>query len=1238
MNYLNRFLLVGWLCIVLPGMVLGESIKSTFDNGLLSNKDPKKLSTFKSQQFSLYDELKSRGDVIPEDLHEAIFGARNDNNIRTGGDGADDATIITYVAGGEYTDTGNTTANSDAVAATDVVAPANCSSSFYAGSSFGGPDTWYTFTLPEDASVSASTCDDAAYDTCLGIFDESLTLVAVNDDGAGCLDYSSLLPSCSLSAGTYYLVVDSWGVDSGDYGLTVNFQEPIGPCEDYDCTGLDEEGEGWTMDDTVNGGCISDPNVWMPLDVPGEICGTFYTYNNGETDSRDTDWYEVLLFGDSYLTVEAFSCATTTYSVALYNGTCDAPVQIAWMDGDAFGEVGFTSECLPAGTYWVIVLPNVFTGISEETAYYLNVSVTTLNLTGTIATEPFNHAGSLPADWTVDSQSRSTPWTPILESGDDWAVESSHTAFDTVFDELLISPVYDLSLYEDVEVGFTQNYSHAGSVAEFRYSTTGGLAWSTFHDWTANAAGETLFDISTLADGNSNMRFAFRFRSDLPTNGASWRLDDFLLLGTPIPPVASIPVPAQPPEAWINLTNVIGCKWDQALGVDGNNLHVRVDENGDGDYLDGGIEDWQALPIQPDSTSLDVLTEVTLSNNGIHYFELRAKTPGGNWGYSGTSGIEGLSDDWFVLLNVPGDTDYPAFSDYLPIGQPDPAWVNNLTINVGVTVSDAGSGVNADSMFIRVDWDGNGSFAGGPEDWVPLTGYTSGNSIDILENLLFAIDDEYQAQFWTFDQNGNQAVSEVVILRVDTTSPTASTLFHMSSGQESLTFNFSPTVDDHFARYELAVSTDSLVDESDQIWTDTQDPALAEITTFATTVTGLQQATRYWTQQRAVDLAGNTSEWSNRVTGVTEGAPLVAVSDLIAGHTPEGVLLSWTPPVEDVYGGSPVVIEGYDIHASTDPWFTPSQDTYLAATTDSQYLIPMARTQNIAVLYRVVVRGAGPGLPPTGTIIAWGENYFGECNFPEPNTGFLAFEAADDHCLGLKADGSIIAWGKNDVGQCNVPVPNTGFIAVATGSQHSLGLLANGSIVAWGRNNNGQCNIPAPNTEFVALAAGSNHSLGLKTNGSIVAWGKNSYGQCNVPAPNSDYVSMDGGDGHSLGLKVDGSVVAWGWNYFGQCDVPLPNLGFEAISSGNAHCLGLKADNSIVAWGNNQFGQCDVPEPCTGFVAIATGIYHSLGLKAEGSLEAWGHNTYGQCNVPAPDAEFMDITCGWYHCLVLKHE
>ena len=52
---------------------------------------------------------------------------------------------------------------------------------------------------------------------------------------------------------------------------------------------------------------------------------------------------------------------------------------------------------------------------------------------------------------------------------------------------------------------------------------------------------------------------------------------------------------------------------------------------------------------------------------------------------------------------------------------------------------------------------------------------------------------------------------------------------------------------------------------------------------------------------------------------------------------------------------------------------------------------------------------------------------------PAPNAGFVAVAAGGYHSLGLKADGSIVAWGDNGYGQCNVPAPNAGFVAVAGG-------------------------------------------------------------------------------------------------------------------------------------------------------------------------------------------------------------
>ena len=271
-----------------------------------------------------------------------------------------------------------------------------------------------------------------------------------------------------------------------------------------------------------------------------------------------------------------------------------------------------------------------------------------------------------------------------------------------------------------------------------------------------------------------------------------------------------------------------------------------------------------------------------------------------------------------------------------------------------------------------------------------------------------------------------------------------------------------------------------------------------------------------------------------------------------------------------------------------------------------------------------------------GTAEAWGQNDFGQCNVPAPNSGFAQVAAGYEHSLGLKSDGTVVAWGDNIVGQCNVPAPNSGFAQVAAGYNHSLGLKSDGTVVAWGDNGYGQCNVPAPNSDFVQVSGGGYHSLGLKSDGTVVAWGRNSDGQCIVPAPNSGFAQVSGGGHHSLGLKSDGTVVAWGENYFGQCNVPAPNSGFAQVSGGGYHSLGLKSDGTVVAWGYNDFGQCNVPAPDSGFVQVSGGAEYSLGLKSDGTVVAWGDNTYGQCNVPAPNSGFVQVSGGGYHSLSIK--
>ncbi len=782
-------------------------------------------------------------------------------------------------------------------------------------------------------------------------------------------------------------------------------------------------------------------------------------------------------------------------------------------------------------------------------------------------------------------------------------METSHTAFQAEYDETLISPVYDLTWYEDVTAGFTHDHLPAGGDAAFRSSSNGGLSWTTRKTWTSPAAGDTVFDVSSWADGNPFARFAFRFRSDVAQGGSHWRVDDFFLNGTPTAPQATLPIPdPEEGEDWLQLTGSIGCTWTQPLGIRGDSLQVRVDMNGDGDYNDGGQENWTNLPVQAHGGTLAVTQAVTFPGNGLYRFEFRAKNPdsrwgysgtsrqegpvddwmvsvavappvaatpipvapwptlsgqlGGTWshplgvdgstlsmrvdlngdgdyndggvenwtalptqgnagsipvlasaaftqngtykfelrakgvdgvfGYSGTSGLNGPADDWTVVVaaqppvaaspipNQPqitpwyildgqlggtwshplgvdgsslairvdqnGDGDYqdggleewaslpaqanglslpvlmdasfaqngtykfelrakgvdgvfgysgtsglngpaddwtvtvdadldpPVFSQLVPAGQPTPAWLPSLTQAVGATVTDARSGVRADSLAWRVDMNHNGYFDG-TEPWTALTGYTSGAAVVLAQNLNLPADGQYLVEFRAWDAVGNgPASSGPIVVRADSTPPTLSNLFVSSVGATGLQLIWSATQDISFQAYELHVSPDADVSLSDPIWGPAQDPSLAVAGTQQTIVAGLQPATPYWIRLWARDAAGNINGGSNTVSVVTAGTPVAAVTDLVAELVPEGVRLSWTAPTVDEDGYSPVVIQHYAIHASDVPWFTPDDESLVGTTTETEYLVGLARNQVLQVYYQVVVVGSGAGAPVGGMV------------------------------------------------------------------------------------------------------------------------------------------------------------------------------------------------------------------------------------------------------------------------------
>ena len=171
-------------------------------------------------------------------------------------------------------------------------------------------------------------------------------------------------------------------------------------------------------------------------------------------------------------------------------------------------------------------------------------------------------------------------------------------------------------------------------------------------------------------------------------------------------------------------------------------------------------------------------------------------------------------------------------------------------------------------------------------------------------------------------------------------------------------------------------------------------------------------------------------------------------------------------------------------------------------------------------------------------IAGWGTRVF---NSVWLNESFASVTAGGFHTVALRGDGSVVAWGANFYGQCNVPSLPGGLTYVEVGAAgaideegHTVARRSDGSIVAWGMNSHGQCNVPAlpAGLTYVEVAAGYRHTVARRSDGSVVAWGDTSNGKCNVPAlpAGLTYVGITAGGSHTIGLRSDGTAIGCGTN------------------------------------------------------------------------------------------------------------
>lgn len=110
------------------------------------------------------------------------------------------------------------------------------------------------------------------------------------------------------------------------------------------------------------------------------------------------------------------------------------------------------------------------------------------------------------------------------------------------------------------------------------------------------------------------------------------------------------------------------------------------------------------------------------------------------------------------------------------------------------------------------------------------------------------------------------------------------------------------------------------------------------------------------------------------------------------------------------------------------------------------------------------------------------------------------------HIVGLKTDGTVVAVGDNTYGQCNVDGEDWhDIIAIAAGDWHTVGLRKDGTVVSTkpsddAKNYNGQplfmqCCEVEHLTGIVAISAGQGTTVCIKKDGSVASLGYNDYEQ-----------------------------------------------------------------------------------------------------------------------------------------------
>ena len=227
------------------------------------------------------------------------------------------------------------------------------------------PDVVYCILPTSDVCLSIDLCN-SYYDSKVYVYEEEWTPghpIACNDDNYGCADppveYTSWIEYVELLAGhTYYIVVDGYDGQCGDYVISIEEVECVVPCV-VDCPpGAIDEVE-------PNGGCNDDPPTFFEPPAGADtlaVCGTCWCVGS----IRDTDWYLLHLADDL---TEVTICVEAEFPVILafadLRSGCPVSSAYSYETASPCEHVCLT-EFLPGGDWVAFVAPSEWIPLSNE--------------------------------------------------------------------------------------------------------------------------------------------------------------------------------------------------------------------------------------------------------------------------------------------------------------------------------------------------------------------------------------------------------------------------------------------------------------------------------------------------------------------------------------------------------------------------------------------------------------------------------------------------------------------------------------------------------------------------------------------------------------------------------------------------------------------------------------------------------------------------------------------------------